>query len=54
MAQFGMLLRNSRYAGDSNWSGLAEQARSAAGVSPDPARQECLEMIRVARELSYR
>ncbi len=46
VAQFGMLLRGSRYAGQSNWSSLLEQATRVAGVEPDATRQECLEMIR--------
>ncbi|MEM7477255.1 MAG: von Willebrand factor type A domain-containing protein [Planctomycetota bacterium] len=54
MAQFGMLLRGSNYKGASNWSGLIEQARSSAGVSPDVDRQECLEMIRTAAAMSGR
>ncbi len=46
VAQFGMLLRGSQYAGQSNWKNLLEQATDVAGVSPDATRQECLEMIR--------
>ena len=46
VAQFGMLLRGSRHAGQSNWSSLLEQATRVAGVEPDATRQECLEMIR--------
>lgn len=54
MVEFGMLLRDSRYRGSSNWSGLIEQASSAAGITPDADRQECLEMIRTAAALSGR
>ncbi len=46
VAQFGMLLRGSRYAGQANWKNLLEQAIEVAGVNPDAARQEFLEMIR--------
>jgi Ca-activated chloride channel family protein len=51
MAEFGMLLRGSRYAGQASWSKLLEQAIAAAGVSPDATRQECLEMIRSSARL---
>ena len=54
MVEFGMLLRDSRYRGSSNWSGLIEQASSAAGIAPDADRQECLEMIRTSAALSGR
>lgn len=51
MAQFGMLLRQSRFAGNSTWSGLIEQAREAAGSNPDPQREEALQMIDRASRL---
>lgn len=51
MAQFGMLLRQSRFAGNSTWSGLIEQAREAAGSSPDAQREEALQMIERASRL---
>lgn len=54
MVEFGMLLRNSRYKGSASWSSLIERATAAAGVSPDADRQECLEMIRTAAQLSGR
>lgn len=52
MVEFGMLLRHSRHAGNATWSSLLERASSAAGVSPDADRQECLEMIRTAAALN--
>lgn len=52
MAQFGMLLRQSRFAGNSTWSGLIEQAREAAGSNPDPQREEALQMIDRASRLN--
>ncbi|GAB5403547.1 MAG: hypothetical protein Aurels2KO_17780 [Aureliella sp.] len=52
MIQFGMLLRRSSYKGASTWHQLVDQASSAAGISPDQDRQECLTMIRMARKLS--
>lgn len=52
MAQFGMLLRQSRFAGNSTWSGLIEQAREAAGSNPDPQREEALQMIDRASHLN--
>lgn len=52
MVEFAMQLRRSRYLGTSNWLGLLERAKSAAGVTPDPDRQECLDMIRRAARLN--
>lgn len=52
MVEFGMLLRDSRFVGNASWSGLLEQATSAAGISPDADRKECLEMMQMAAELS--
>lgn len=54
MVQFGMLLRGSHYKGTSTWSQLVQQASAAAGISPDQDRQECLTMIRTAKQLSGR
>lgn len=52
MVQFGMMLRNSQFRGTTTWESLLEQASSAAGISPDESRQECLTMIRTAAQLS--
>jgi Ca-activated chloride channel homolog len=51
VAEFGMLLRGSRHVGNASWSGLIEQATAAAGVRPDPQREECLQMMRQAAQL---
>ncbi|MFK7735511.1 MAG: von Willebrand factor type A domain-containing protein [Pirellulaceae bacterium] len=51
VVEFGMLLRESQYAGNASWAGLIKMAESAAGVSPDAERQECLEMIRTAASM---
>ncbi len=52
VAEFAMLLRNSKHKGSATWSGLLEQADEAAGVSPDGTRQECLDMMRIAAGLA--
>ncbi len=52
MAEFGMLLRGSRFRGNATWSGLIQQATQAASQSTDPQREECLQMIRRAAQLS--
>lgn len=52
VAEFAMLLRQSRFVGDSNWNSLLNRANEAAGVAPESARQECLDMMRVAAGLS--
>jgi Ca-activated chloride channel homolog len=54
MAQFGMLLRNSRFKGDATWSSLTRMVDNAAGVNPDANRQECIDMIRNAASFSLR
>ncbi|HBE70747.1 MAG TPA: VWA domain-containing protein, partial [Planctomycetaceae bacterium] len=51
MVQFGMLLRNSRFKGQSTWEQLIEQAQSAAGIAPGPDYTEALSMIRTAQRL---
>ncbi len=51
MAQFSMLLRNSRHKGQATWSDLIQRAERAAGVASDYARQECLLMMRTAARL---
>jgi Ca-activated chloride channel homolog len=48
IAQFGMLLRNSPYLGQSNWDALIESAQEAAGEQPDVYRQQALELIKRA------
>jgi Ca-activated chloride channel family protein len=52
VVEFGMLLRGSQYAGNATWAGLIRMAESAAGVSPNAERQECLEMIRTAASMA--
>lgn len=52
MVEFGMLLRNSSFRGDASWRGLLERATSAAGISPDADRRECLDMMQRAASLS--
>lgn len=49
MAEFGMLLRNSRYKGKSNWTDLIERATAAADGDND--REEAIQMIRRAATL---
>ncbi len=51
MAEFGMLLRGSRFSGQASWSELLERAHAAAGEHPDPLREECLQMMRRAAQL---
>lgn len=51
VAQFGMMLRQSRYQGDSNWDALLESADAAAEETRDPYRLQTLEMMKAARGL---
>ncbi|MFW5844841.1 MAG: vWA domain-containing protein [Planctomycetota bacterium] len=51
MAGFGMLLRGSGYAGDLDWTGLIEQARSLRGRDPSGHRAEAIRLMEIARDL---
>jgi Ca-activated chloride channel homolog len=46
VAEFGLLLRNSRMAPDANWSRMIERAKQFAGS--DEYRIECIELMRNA------
>ena len=54
VAGFGMLLRNSPYAGTLTWPGLVELATGAAGPEPTGYRKEFLELVRKAQDLEPR
>ena len=54
VAGFGMLLRNSPYAGTLTWAGLSEMATGAAGPEPTGYRKEFLELVRKAQNLEPR
>jgi Ca-activated chloride channel family protein len=51
VAVFGMLLRDSEFAGTANWAMARELARGALGDDPDGYRSEFLRMIDVAASL---
>ena len=51
MAQFGMLLRRSKFQGDSNWDALLETVGALAKESQDTFRLEAFEMILTAKNL---
>jgi Ca-activated chloride channel family protein len=52
VASFGMLLRGSKYAGQSSYDSILEIAESAAKGDESGYRIEFLEMVRIARELA--
>ncbi|MGI4737486.1 MAG: vWA domain-containing protein [Janthinobacterium lividum] len=52
VAQFGLLLRGSRYAGTATWASTATLARQTEGVDADGARTEFQDMVRQAADLS--
>ena len=54
VAGFGMLLRNSPYAGTLTWPGLVELATGATGPEPTGYRKEFLELVRKAQDLEPR
>ena len=48
VAEFGMLLRDSKYKGAATFSSVSELARRGAGNDPDGLRQEFLALVRKA------
>ncbi len=51
VASFGMLLRGSQYAGDSNYDAVLEIADSTKGDDPEGERAEFLAIVRAAKRL---
>jgi Ca-activated chloride channel family protein len=54
VAQFGLLLRDSRYKGQSSFDGAAELARASAGADLRGYRAEFVRLVETARTLSAR
>ncbi|MCP4811552.1 MAG: VWA domain-containing protein, partial [Planctomycetaceae bacterium] len=54
VAQFGMLLRGSEHKGDSNYAAVLEIATEAAAGDKSGYRQEFLELVKLASQLSNR
>jgi Ca-activated chloride channel family protein len=54
VAEFGMLLRDSRYKGQSSYDGAAELARASAGADLRGYRTEFVKLVETARRLSER
>ena len=54
VAEFGMLLRDSRYKGQSTFDGAAELARASAGADLRGHRAEFVRLVETARTLSSR
>jgi Ca-activated chloride channel family protein len=52
VAEFGLLLRDSRYKGQSSYGNAAELARAAAGVDLTGRRAEFVNLVQTARSLS--
>ncbi len=52
VAQFGMLLRQSEYAGTTTWEGLIEQLEALEGIHDDPYRAEFLSLVQAAQALA--
>lgn len=51
IAQFGMLLRDSKFKGNTTWDGLLEVATSLAQESKDTYRLQAVEMMQAAKQL---
>lgn len=54
VAEFGMLLRNSRHVGDGSFDAVLELARGAIGDDPQGYRAEFVDLVRRAKEVSGR
>ena len=54
VAEFGMLLRDSRYKGQSSFDGAAELARAATGADLRGYRAEFVRLVETAKSLSAR
>jgi Ca-activated chloride channel family protein len=54
VAEFGMLLRNSRHVGDGSFDAVLELARGAIGDDPQGYRAEFIDLVRRAKEVSGR
>ena len=54
VAEFGMLLRDSRYKGQSSYDGAAELARAATGADLRGYRTEFVKLVETAKGLSAR
>jgi Ca-activated chloride channel family protein len=52
VAQYGLLLRGSRYAGTATWASTATLARQTEGSDADGARTEFQDLVRQAADLS--
>jgi len=52
VAQFGMLLRGSQYAGDSTYQDVFDLARTTIGEDADGSRTEFLHLVKTAQRLS--
>jgi len=52
VAEFGMLLRNSKFKGDSDFDKVVEMANSAKGDDSEGYRAEFVKLVKLAKELS--
>ena len=54
VASFGMLLRNSKYAGQASYKNVLEQAQATLGETPESYRVEFVELVKLADRLAGR
>jgi Ca-activated chloride channel family protein len=52
VAEFGMILRNSKFKGSADWASVAELAKGAKGSDEEGYRAEFLDMVQRAKLLS--
>ncbi|MGE0266864.1 MAG: von Willebrand factor type A domain-containing protein [Candidatus Omnitrophota bacterium] len=54
VAEFGLLLRNSRFKGNANYDHVIAQARQSRGVDSDRHRAEFVNLVEQVKQLDYR
>jgi Ca-activated chloride channel homolog len=54
VAEFGLVLRNSPYKGESSWESVLELAESSTGPDPSGYRREFIDLVKKARSLPGR
>ena len=51
IAQFGMLLRESKFKGISDWEGTIALAKSGIGIDAEGYRAEMIRLLQLARDM---
>ena len=54
VVEFGLILRDSRFKGDANFDQVISRATQALGQDTYGYREEFLELVEIAKEISFR